>query len=145
MGSLGQDLEGGRSTGDCVRHRHVRIFVSFLRHILIVLARRPVVHKNVIYNCRIIIHNGKILLIRPKMWLANNGNYRELRYFTPWMKHRETEDHYLPRIIQSVTGQVKVPFGDAVVSTADTCIGVELCEELFTPARYELSFRYASS
>jgi hypothetical protein len=31
--------------------------------------------------------------------------------------------------------QVKVPFGDAVVSTADTCIGVELCEELFTPAR----------
>ena len=31
--------------------------------------------------------------------------------------------------------QVKVPFGDAVVSTQDTCIGVELCEELFTPAR----------
>ncbi|KAH8103877.1 glutamine-dependent NAD(+) synthetase with GAT domain-containing protein [Cristinia sonorae] len=94
----------------------------------------PVMHKNVIYNCRIIIYNGKILLIRPKMWMANNGNYRELRYFTPWMKHRETEDHYLPRIIQAVTGQAKVPFGDAVVSTVDTCIGVELCEELFTPA-----------
>ncbi len=31
--------------------------------------------------------------------------------------------------------QTKVPFGDAVVSTVDTCIGVELCEELFTPAR----------
>ncbi|THH28003.1 hypothetical protein EUX98_g6186 [Antrodiella citrinella] len=91
-------------------------------------------HKNVIYNCRIIIHSGKILLIRPKMWMANNGNYRELRYFTPWMKHRETEDHYLPRIIQAVTGQTKVLFGDAVVSTVDTCIGVELCEELFTPA-----------
>ncbi|KAG8884093.1 glutamine-dependent NAD(+) synthetase [Tulasnella sp. 332] len=94
----------------------------------------PVNHKNVTYNCRVIIHNGKILLIRPKMWLANDGNYRELRYFTPWMKHRQTEDHYLPRIIQSTTGQTKVPFGDAVVSTADTCIGVELCEELFTPA-----------
>lgn len=93
-------------------------------------------HKNVIYNCRIIIHDGKILLIRPKMWLANDGNYRELRYFTPWTKHRQWEDHYLPRIIQAVTGQVKVPFGDAVVSTNDTCIGVELCEELFTPARY---------
>ena len=38
-------------------------------------------------------------------------------------------------MVQAVTGQVKVPFGDAVVSTADTCIGVELCEELFTPAR----------
>ncbi|KAI0039877.1 glutamine-dependent NAD synthetase with GAT domain-containing protein [Auriscalpium vulgare] len=94
----------------------------------------PVVHKNVIYNCRVVIHNRKILLIRPKMWLANDGNYRELRYFTPWQKHRQWEDHYLPRIVQAVTGQVKVPFGDCVVSTVDTCIGVELCEELFTPA-----------
>ncbi|KAJ6493647.1 hypothetical protein C8R47DRAFT_1176603 [Mycena vitilis] len=94
----------------------------------------PVVHKNVIYNCRIIIHNRKILLIRPKMWLANDGNYRELRYFTPWAKHRQWEDHYLPRIIQVVTGQTKVTFGDAVISTQDTCIGIELCEELFTPA-----------
>lgn len=102
--------------------------------------KRPVMHKNVIYNCRIIIHNGKILLIRPKMWMANNGNYRELRYFTPWMKHREVEDHYLPRMIQSITGQLKVPFGDAVVSTVDTCIGVELCEELFTPARSVICF-----
>ncbi|KAL4252138.1 Glutamine-dependent NAD(+) synthetase [Abortiporus biennis] len=94
----------------------------------------PVMHKNVIYNCRVIIYNHKILMIRPKMWMANNGNYRELRYFTPWMKHRQTEDHYLPRMIHAVTGQNKVPFGDAVVSTVDTCIGVELCEELFTPA-----------
>ncbi|CAE6506336.1 unnamed protein product [Rhizoctonia solani] len=94
----------------------------------------PVIHKNVLYNCRIIVHDGKIIMIRPKMWLANDGNYRELRYFTPWQKHRQTEEHYLPRIIQAITGQVKVPFGDAVVSTMDTCIGVELCEELFTPA-----------
>ena len=67
---------------------------------------RPVVHKNVIYNCRIIIHDKKIVLIRPKMWLANDGNYREMRYFTPWMKHRQWEDHYLPRIVQAVTKQV---------------------------------------
>jgi hypothetical protein len=40
------------------------------------------------------------------MWMANDGNYRELRYFTPWAKHRQWEDHYLPRIIQAVTGQV---------------------------------------
>ncbi|KAG8714421.1 glutamine-dependent NAD(+) synthetase [Ceratobasidium sp. 423] len=94
----------------------------------------PVVHKNVLYNCRIIVHDGKIIMIRPKMWLANDGNYRELRYFTPWQKHRQTEEHYLPRMIKAITGQVKVPFGDAVISTMDTCIGVELCEELFTPA-----------
>lgn len=66
-------------------------------------------HKNVIYNCRVIVHNRQILLIRPKMWLANDGNYRELRYFTPWQKHRQWEDHYLPRIVQAVTGQVRAP------------------------------------
>lgn len=31
-----------------------------------------------------------------------------------------------------------MPIGDAVISTYDTCIGVELCEELFTPARWAL-------
>ena len=70
------------------------------------------IHKNVIYNCRLIVHDGKILLIRPKMWLANDGNYREMRYFTPWAKHRQIEDHYLPRIVQQVTGQVMSPSRD---------------------------------
>jgi hypothetical protein len=32
--------------------------------------------------------------------------------------------------------QTTAPFGDAVVATEDTVIGVELCEELFTPASY---------
>jgi len=65
--------------------------------------------------------------------MANDGNYRELRWFAPWTRTRETETHYLPRTIKEITGQSSVPFGDAVVSTLDTCIGVELCEELFTP------------
>lgn len=67
---------------------------------------RPMVHKNVLYNCRLIIYNGKILLIRPKMWMANDGNYRELRWFAPWTRTRETEPHYLPRTIKEITGQV---------------------------------------
>jgi NAD+ synthase (glutamine-hydrolysing) len=31
------------------------------------------------YNCRVLILNGRILLIRPKLALANDGNYRETR------------------------------------------------------------------
>ncbi|MCJ1336887.1 glutamine-dependent NAD(+) synthetase [Bachmanniomyces sp. S44760] len=94
----------------------------------------PVRHKNVRYNCRVLVFNRKVLLIRPKMWLANDGNFFELRYFTPWMKPREVEDYYLETIIGQITGQDKVPFGDAVISTKDTCLGTESCEELFTPA-----------
>lgn len=35
----------------------------------------PVLHKTVLYNCRVIIYNSKILAIRPKMNLADGGNY----------------------------------------------------------------------
>ncbi|CAG8525148.1 6045_t:CDS:10 [Paraglomus brasilianum] len=100
----------------------------------------PVAHKNVKYNCRVILYNGKILLIRPKLYLANNDNYREMRYFVPWPA-RLVEEYYLPRMIKNITGQTTVPIGDAVISTYDTCIGVELCEELFTPNRSSLTLR----
>ncbi|XP_030887635.1 glutamine-dependent NAD(+) synthetase isoform X2 [Leptonychotes weddellii] len=65
----------------------------------------PVMHRNVRYNCRVIFLNRKILLIRPKMALANEGNYRELRWFTPWSRNRQTEEYFLPRMIQDVTKQ----------------------------------------
>ncbi|WEW54696.1 glutamine-dependent NAD(+) synthetase [Emydomyces testavorans] len=94
----------------------------------------PVLHRNLRFNCRVIAIDGKILLIRPKIWLANDGNYREMRYFTPWERPRHVEEYYLPRFIQKLQGSMKVPFGDAVISTPDTCMGAETCEELFTPA-----------
>lgn len=63
-------------------------------------------HKNVTYNCRILLYNRAILLIRPKMWLANDGNYRELRWFSPWVKEKQTEEFWLPSIVGRITGQV---------------------------------------
>ncbi|KAM0786312.1 glutamine-dependent NAD(+) synthetase [Microbotryomycetes sp. NB124-2] len=111
----------------------VKIIESEHAQDIVVDVGMPIMHKNVIYNCRVIIHDRKILLIRPKMWMANDGNYRELRWFTPWTKEKQTEEFWLPRMVATVTGQTTVPFGDAVVSTRDTCIGVEMCEELFTP------------
>ncbi|XP_062917773.1 glutamine-dependent NAD(+) synthetase isoform X2 [Mobula hypostoma] len=91
----------------------------------------PVMHKNALFNCRVIFLNRKILLIRPKLLMANGGNYRELRWFLPWNKPRVVEEYYLPEIIQSVTEQETVPFGDAVLATKDTCLGSEICEELW--------------
>ncbi|XP_012876639.1 PREDICTED: glutamine-dependent NAD(+) synthetase isoform X2 [Dipodomys ordii] len=93
----------------------------------------PVMHRNVRYNCRVIFLNRRILLIRPKTALANQANYRELRWFTPWARSRQTEEHLLPRTLQDVTNQDTVPFGDAVLATWDTCVGSEICEELWTP------------
>uniref|UniRef100_A0A665U5L2 Glutamine-dependent NAD(+) synthetase n=1 Tax=Echeneis naucrates TaxID=173247 RepID=A0A665U5L2_ECHNA len=93
----------------------------------------PIMHQNVRYNCRVLFLNRKILLIRPKMLMANQGIYRELRWFSPWNLQRNVEEYFLPRIIQEVTGQDTVPFGDCVLSTKDTCIGTEICAELWNP------------
>lgn len=46
----------------------------------------PVMHKNVTYNCRVAFLNRRILLIRPKMKMCEDGNYRESRWFSPWTK-----------------------------------------------------------
>lgn len=93
----------------------------------------PVMHKNVTYNCRVAFLNRRILLIRPKMQMCEDGNYRESRWFSPWTKERMVEDYFLPRMISQITNQTVVPFGDAVISTRDTCIGFEICEELWNP------------
>ena len=58
---------------------------------------------------------------------------RTRRHFTGWQRPRHVEEYYLPRFIQDIVGKVKVPIGDAVISTRDTCVGAETCEELFVP------------
>ncbi|EGV65834.1 glutamine-dependent NAD(+) synthetase [Yamadazyma tenuis] len=102
-------------------------------HGILVDIGMPIIHKSVKYNCRVISYNGKILLIRPKLVLANDGNYREMRYFTPWSRPKYYEEYRLPIAIQKVTGQSTVYIGDCVIETAETRIGAETCEELFTP------------
>jgi hypothetical protein len=44
----------------------------------------PILHNNVRYNCRVFLLNRKVVLIRPKLFLADDGNYREKRFFTGW-------------------------------------------------------------
>ncbi|XP_014665788.1 PREDICTED: glutamine-dependent NAD(+) synthetase-like [Priapulus caudatus] len=91
----------------------------------------PIMHKSVVYNCRVIFLNKKILLIRPKKCMCDDYNYRESRWFTAWQKDRTVEEYYLPRMISVITNQKTVSFGDGVISTVDTCIGAEICEELW--------------
>jgi NAD+ synthase (glutamine-hydrolysing) len=104
----------------------------------------PVNHRNNRFNCRALLLNGKLLMLRPKLFLANDGNYREMRHFIPWQRTGHTEEYYLPEMIRKLNGTTKVVIGDCVLSTSDTCLGFETCEELFlyeTPM-YELHVRY---
>ncbi|CAK4083112.1 unnamed protein product [Aphanomyces euteiches] len=97
----------------------------------------PVMHAGVRYNCRVFCLNRKIVFIRPKLYLADDGNYREKRWFTTWKIHHDHSlnltTHMLPPLIQQLTGQVEVPFGIGAIAARDSVISTETCEELFTP------------
>ncbi|XP_075484558.1 glutamine-dependent NAD(+) synthetase [Primulina tabacum] len=93
----------------------------------------PVIKGSERYNCQVLCLNRKIVMIRPKMWLANDGNYRELRWFTAWKQKEQLEDFLLPNDISEALSQTVVPFGYGYIQFLDTAVAAEVCEELFSP------------
>jgi NAD+ synthase (glutamine-hydrolysing) len=95
----------------------------------------PVTYHGVRYNCRVICLNGDILLIRPKLFLANDGNYRETRWFTRWSLGWVLKEYPLPGFVVEATRSKKlsVPIGPGMIQCLDTVVASETCEELFTP------------
>jgi NAD+ synthase (glutamine-hydrolysing) len=97
----------------------------------------PIIHKSVKYNCRVICLNRNILMIRPKIILANDGNYRERRYFAAYQwtpsNPRPMEQFQLPEFIRKITQSKDryVPFGIGIVEMNDATVTCEMCEELF--------------
>ena len=51
---------------------------------ILIFIGMPVMFKNILYNCVIVILNQKLILIRPKLQMADDGLYREGRYFQPY-------------------------------------------------------------
>jgi NAD+ synthase (glutamine-hydrolysing) len=115
----------------------------------------PILHRGARYNCRVICYNSQILVIRPKTALADNGNYREGRYFTAYKSPNASSSGaaasfsssssssgaangqdmiQLPRIFTDKFQQKQAPFGTMSIQCANgATIGCESCEELWTP------------
>lgn len=93
----------------------------------------PIIKGSERYNCQVLCMNRKIIMIRPKMWLANDGNYRELRWFTAWKQKNQLDDFQLPTEISEAVSQKTVPFGYGYIQFLDTAVAAEVCEELFAP------------
>ncbi len=87
----------------------------------------PVMHRGVRYNCRIFCLNRKIVLIRPKIYLADDGNYREKRFFSSWDVDKigkGLEKHLLSDLLQRVTGQREVAIGVGIIATNETMVSM---------------------
>jgi len=99
---------------------------------MIVAVGCPIIHKDVRYNCTVFFGNGTIYLIRPKTILADDGNYREARWFTPWSKNN-LEDFYFDdnSDINDNTDTGAIPFGVGIINCNGILIGAEICEELW--------------
>ena len=96
----------------------------------------PVIYQGTLYNCKIYILDQQILLIRPKLFMADGDNYRENRYFKPWnIDDNSLIDFKLPQCVQNSTvhNQMTCKMGVAIVSCNDTEIATEVCEELWVP------------
>eukprot|EP00916_Digyalum_oweni_P026750 GHVL01043917.1.p1 GENE.GHVL01043917.1~~GHVL01043917.1.p1 ORF type:complete len:176 (+),score=32.43 GHVL01043917.1:25-528(+) len=74
-------------------HHSWESLIEIIKHSnnIIVAVGMPIMHRSVRYNCVVFLLNEKILLIRPKLYLADDGNYRESRYFTAWNKQQGLE------------------------------------------------------
>ena len=98
-------------------------------------------HRGVRYNCRLLVLNRRILLIRPKLILADDGNYRETRWFAAYQPQPGggLEQFRLPHEVTALTGQTACPLGIAVLQCRDATLASETCEELFAPASPHIS------
>eukprot|EP01035_Chromulina_nebulosa_P007360 gene7360-9938_t len=110
----------------------------------------PMMHNNNRYNCRVYILNRQIILIRPKVYPAEDKtSYHERRFFASWdIKtngakkgvHQKIgnykldlgdngpvymEEHILSDVLRNVTNQIAVPFGAAVLATEEATISAD--------------------
>ncbi|WP_343008952.1 NAD(+) synthase [Clostridium celatum] len=84
----------------------------------------PLIHNNVLYNCAIIIFNGRILGIVPKSYIPNYSEFYEKRWFTEGV-------NLIDEII-NLPFQENIPFGTNLIFAAgDYKFGVEICEDLW--------------
>lgn len=72
------------------------------------------------YNYQVLCLNRKIVMIRPKMCLANDGNYRELRWSTAWNKEIILKTFFFQVILLRLCLRKPCPFGYGYVQFLDT-------------------------
>ena len=120
-----------------------RIMTKYKDVKIIIAIGCPIIHKDVKYNTCIFLYRGEIVLIRPKTILADNGNYREERWFTAWPLNKyDTFSYYntsnssssssANATLSNDTKEVECPIGVSIINYNGILIAAEICEELWT-------------
>ena len=73
-----------------------------------------------IFNCGAVVHRGRVIGLVPKEKLPTYGVFYESRTFSPGRPGQQTEAH-------------GVPFGDYIFEFDFGVLGLEICEDIWTP------------
>ena len=91
---------------------------------IIVIVGAPLQCDNNLYNCALVMTDGDVVGVVPKINLPNTGEFYEKRWFT-------SGRCCLPKM-ELWAGEV--PFGrDLLFVTRDFSFGIEICEDLWSP------------
>jgi NAD+ synthase (glutamine-hydrolysing) len=90
---------------------------------IIAIVGAPLRRSGRLYSCAVVIQNGKILGVVPKIFLPNYREFYEARWFASGKDTSGTIS----------IGKAKVPFGEHLIFEYDNffSFGIELCEDLW--------------
>ncbi|MBP3888065.1 MAG: NAD(+) synthase [Cellulosilyticum sp.] len=92
---------------------------------MLIAVGMPIVIEDELYNCAVMLRQGKILGLVPKQFIPNYNEFYEKRWFALGNKLEVTEIELL--------GQ-SVPVGsDLLFEMGEVKVGVEICEDVWTP------------
>ncbi|NLM13337.1 MAG: NAD(+) synthase [Epulopiscium sp.] len=95
---------------------------------MVIVVGMPIAADEQLFNCAVLVLNGKILGVIPKTSIPNHGEFYERRWFTSSLSRISNEIELCNQI---------VPFGTDLLfknkNYEALCIGVEICEDLWTP------------
>lgn len=122
------DLYHNRALLDAAVRGLARLAESTAAHTTAIIVGAPVICDNVLFNCGVVIHGGRVRMIVPKTYIPNYGEYYEKRWWQPADDVWEGHVTLLPGVIDDV------PFGAKQLYEIDGVrIGIEICEDLWTP------------
>ena len=86
----------------------------------------PIKYNGKLYNCAVMINNGKVLGIVPKKYIPNYNEYYELRWFE--------SGKGVSGVVNLSDNQTAIIDSGLIFSVnEDTKIGIEICEDLWAP------------
>jgi len=87
----------------------------------------PVLYCGLLYNCAIVIRDGEVKGIVPKIHLPNTSEFYEARWFTSGAE-------LAPGAVIDYAGTQDCPFSSYLLfNLGQATFGIEICEDLWTP------------